>query len=384
MQPPDPRAILAVLALAAPTLAVQEPPPPGAVAPQVSANPQLSPIAERLAQRLAAMEALEFAKPMSTGVDELTSLLTDNTQYVPVIDGWLYARSLRFERFMDGPQPGEVFDPERYYSPGGPPLAAILDFHRQLEERGIELLVVPIPTRLHVYPELVVGPFAGGEADTEKVEEFEGYAIGLTRFLLELTEAGVEVVDLLPALARARESHLAPDADQVFLRGNGHWSPKGVVVAARVLAERVRAAPWYESIKPRKSQEPDRFERTWSYRSQKLAEGAEPPVLEFERVLNGRGRMVEYDSDSPVLVLGDSFVSLFTPEGADLARQMHRFSGLPMDVISNPGGAAQGSRVTLARRKGGPRGKRMVIWLWASESLMMPADKWKAIDVFGR
>ena len=53
-------------------------------------------------------------------------------------------------------------------------------------------------------------------------------------------------------------------------------------------------------------------------------------------------------------------------------------------MIAIPGGAAQGSRASLARRKGGPRAKRVVIWMWASESLMMSANKWKAIDVFGR
>ena len=343
-------------------------------------TPGIGDTAEQLSARIAAMEAFELAQPVADGIDALTKRLTEDTQYVTARDGWLYGRSLRFERFMAAPGADEEHEAEHepgdHYTPGGAATLAIVDFHEQLSERGIELLVVPIPTRLHVYPELVV--------DASLEAEFEGHAPGLTRFLLELTERGVGVVDLLPALSRARARFDGPDAEQVFPRANGHWSPKGVVVAARAIAERLRETPWYADLKRRELPEPDRFERAWSYRSQKLAEGAEPPLLAFERVLNGRGRMTEYDTQSPVLVLGDSFVSLYTPEGADLARQLHRFAGFPMDVISNPGGAAQGSRVSLARRRGGPRDKRVVIWMWASESLMMPANKWKTINVFQR
>ena len=37
------------------------------------------------------------------------------------------------------------------------PVPAILDFHRQLKERGVRLLFLPVPTRPVIYPEAVLG-----------------------------------------------------------------------------------------------------------------------------------------------------------------------------------------------------------------------------------
>ena len=354
---------------------VEAPAPAEAPAPPLTREDRLALQAEQLRARIAKMEALDLADRMAAAIDGLDSTY-GAPQYTPVSDGWIYIRPLRFERYVNGPASGEELDPEQHYVPGQHQVATIVDFSRQLEERGIELIVVPIPTRLQAYPELVV--------NVELDEDFEGFALGLTRIMLELNEQGVEVLDLLPALARERDSHLAEDRHQVFLRANGHWSPKGVVISAREMADRMREAPWFEDARRRSNPDVETFDRDWSYRDQKLAEGATPPKLEFERVLTPKGRIVEYSNDSPVLVLGDSFVSIFAPEGADLPRQLHRFAGFPMDVISVPGGAAQASRATLARRKGGARGKRMVFWLWASESLMMPVGKWKPINIFER
>jgi len=335
-------------------------------------------LAEQTAQlsaRLERMEALGLSESLAAALDAIAKAPTDS-QYTLVKDGWLYFRPLKFARFIEGPPPGETPEAGSYYVPGGYQLATIRDLQRQLADHDIELLVVPIPTRLDVYPELIV--------DRELGDDFAGYAPGLTRFLIELEQHGVEVVDLLPALARERVGITAPDDEQVFLRANGHWSPKGVVISARAIAERIRQSDWYAEYDAREPPEPERFEKAWSYRTQRLAEGAEPPVLQFERVVSGRGRMVDYRGDSPVLVMGDSFVWLYSVEGADLARQIQRFSGLPMDVISIPGGGAQACRTALARRRGGPKDKRMVIWLWAAECLMMVDSKWEPVDVFAR
>ena len=45
------------------------------------------------------------------------------------------------------------------------PIPAIVDFHQQLDERDIDLIVVPIPIRPAIYPEAVLGsePFADRE-----------------------------------------------------------------------------------------------------------------------------------------------------------------------------------------------------------------------------
>ncbi len=77
------------------------------------------------------------------------------------------------------------------------PYPAIVDYSNQLKAKGIDFLFVIIPTKAEIFPEKVsdFAPKAG-------VPYVTPYA---RKLMLELAEAGVEVIDLLPDLIEARD-----------------------------------------------------------------------------------------------------------------------------------------------------------------------------------
>ena len=288
----------------------------------------------------------------------------ESPRYVPVRDGWVTKSSMQLFRFFNP----DLFPPPE--DPSADPtlglVNAIADAHEQLARRGVELLVVPIPTRLNIYPEVLVG----GQLDA-------GCAPGLERFNARLRARGVEVLDLLPHLVAERASFDAEQDDLVCLRANGHWTPKGAGLAARAIADHVRSRSWYEAPAHTDSRL-ERFTATWQPDGEVLAEGVDAPVLEFERVVAAAGEKVERtNKHSPIVLWGDSFTVIFKAEGADLPRRLHHLLGGPIDVIASQGSGPDTTRITFGRRGNATDGKQIVIWAFATRSLLR--GKWEKI-----
>lgn len=124
-------------------------------------------------------------------------------------DGWLFT-SEEFELF-----PGA---PERAVQRASR-VAEVRDLARA---RGVELLVVYLPSKARVEAEHLGGARVPGEV----------VAVGHA-FVQALSAAGVEVVDVEPALVEARRG------GDVFLRTDTHWTPRGAEAAARAVRARV-------------------------------------------------------------------------------------------------------------------------------------------------
>ena len=54
------------------------------------------------------------------------------------------------------------------------PLAAVVDFHKQLQARGVELLVVPVPPKALVHPELLPALYGEDELAARTAERDVG------------------------------------------------------------------------------------------------------------------------------------------------------------------------------------------------------------------
>ncbi len=296
----------------------------------------------------------------------------ERPEYYPVRDGWLAWKAPRIFFALNHEWAARDDDSPPILA-GGAGTRTVVDFARQLRERGIDLLVVPLPSRLNVYPELVV--------ETEFDGSFAGFAPGLRRWMLELVDADVEVIDLLPALSAQRGAVEAPGHEQVFLRMNPHWTPRGLRVAVDEIGRRVEAYDWFA----RGSSE-SRLEvssREWTHPRQVLPEGAQPAQLRLERVVDARGQAVAAsDRGSPVQLLGGSFCILFEEHGADLGRALHHRWGFAPDVIASPGGAALASRRALARRDRALEGKRVVIWVFVAWTLLLE-ENWTPLEIVG-
>ncbi|MEE8424250.1 MAG: hypothetical protein V3S11_00395, partial [Elusimicrobiota bacterium] len=90
-----------------------------------------------------------------------------------------------------------------------------------LKERGIRMLLAPIPDKRTIHHRLFPG-------DSRRRK-------GGPRLMAELRRAGVRSVDLLSAFERHRDSRLAP----LYQSDDSHWSSEGVRVAAAEIARRL-------------------------------------------------------------------------------------------------------------------------------------------------
>ena len=96
---------------------------------------------------------------------------------------------------------------------------------RWLEQKGIDLLFVPVRKMTEVYP----------ESFTEHCPPDRIIAPQVRRIMLELLEEDVEVVDLLGPLLNECDS----DAEPLYLPADPHWGPRAYGIAARLIADRL-------------------------------------------------------------------------------------------------------------------------------------------------
>ena len=314
---------------------------------------------------------------------------TGNERVYPGKDGWLYLRGgydyLIGPPFLDP----EVLRRRRLDAPGWQstpspdPRHAILDFARQLERRGIHLMVVPAPTKAMIHPE----PLAS------RLSELLDQGLqnpSFDRFCDELETAGVTVADPVPAMRRARRE----TGQEQFLRTDSHWSPEGLETVASVLAESIdqlglpfvgRTTRWHR--REREVEGIGDLERVLLLPSwQKLFT---PQTIRVQRVVSASGRPWTSDSRSEILLLGDSFTNVYSEDdvgwgrSAGLAEQLSYLLGRPVDRLAINAGGASGTRERLAEERSSGRdrlaGKKLVIFQFAIRDLAV--GDWQVIDL---
>jgi alginate O-acetyltransferase complex protein AlgJ len=117
------------------------------------------------------------------------------------------------------------------------PLRAITDFRDRLAERGIRLLLVPVPNKESIYPDRL----------TSRAEPRRCVIAPRTRDLLDrLRRAQVEVVDLFKEVGQARQPTGPACETPLYLAQDTHWSPLGVDLAAKATARRLLELGWVQ------------------------------------------------------------------------------------------------------------------------------------------
>lgn len=125
-----------------------------------------------------------------------------------------------------------LFLDEADRSPGPPEPGAVESWaglREELGKRGIGLLLLLIPRKDEVYGDLLAEPGAAGVPG------------GAGEQARALSECGVPVLDLAPALKAAARDGLAARR-YVYWRDDTHWSPPGVRLAAAELARALDGA----------------------------------------------------------------------------------------------------------------------------------------------
>ncbi len=235
---------------------------------------------------------------------------------------------------------------------GKSPLDSIRHFDRQLKARGIDLVVMPIPSKIEIYPDYL----------SEKAPEDRAVYLAGKRLLYALASSDVEVLDLYTLFRDARKAH-GDDAPLYYDR-DSHWRNLGARLAAEAIGERLKR---YEFVR------------------KALAKGAPYATKPHERTDGAKADSVEivvhrateetYDSvgDSPVILTGDSFSMYNMHLGGHLPAQVARHIGMPLTYRCSEGlGPTVPVEIARAEReKGYLEGRRVLVWTFTDRGLKL-------------
>jgi hypothetical protein len=296
-------------------------------------------------------------------------------------DGWLFFRPdteyVTSAGFLDPRRlRRRIAAASEWTAPPQPdPRLAIIDFHRQLEARGITLIVMPTPVKPSIHPE----QFATAYADRREPLQNPSYAA----FVTDLEAAGVLVFDPAPSLAAARLSGAQ------YLATDTHWRPETMEAVASQLAGLIRQRLPLPPIASPGFRMEDRAVTNTGDTAAMLdlpaGQSLYPPEEVWTRqVREADGGAWRSSRDADVLVLGDSFSNIYALESmgwgssAGFVEHLSVALGRPADRIIQNDDGAHATRTLLAQA--GPArlaGKRVVIWQFATRELAF--GDWKLV-----
>jgi alginate O-acetyltransferase complex protein AlgJ len=254
------------------------------------------------------------------------------------------------------------------------PLECLVDVHNQLRGRGIDLLVVPVPSKAAAVPGSLV-PAAVGLAENERIDA------DLAAFVKLLAERGISAIDLLPALRDANGS-----AAEAYCHADSHWSGMGIERAAEAIAKAVGEPDWLKAAPRRKFERSERDVRITGDLAtlSRPGDAAQETVRLWFVAERATGNAPAPDPASPVLLLGDSHLLVFHDAslhaaGAGLPDQLAYRWGFAVDLVAVRGSASTAARVSVARNKERLLGKKLVIWCFASREFTESTDGWRKL-----
>ena len=326
-------------------------------------------------------------RPTQAGLRQFAGRLESDCRLAQVVRPWAqYARFVLFEdageKALVGRagwffyRPAVQYLTERY-SPPESVFAAIASFRDDLAKRGIKLLVVLAPNKASVYPEMLAAGAAGlSEPVNAKTRDV----------LARLKESGVEVVDLFETYNQARLVAGNPD---YYLAQDSHWSPEGMRLAAQVVARKLLGSGWVEKGSVQYETNPVTVERYGDVlrmmRVPQVEQLYEPQQMNCTQVIGAAaGQPYRDDPNSPVLVLGDSFLRIFErdePGSGGFIAHLALNLGFGVTSVVNDGGASTLVRQQLASRPALLKDKKVVVWEFVERDIRFGTEGWQIIRV---
>ena len=322
-------------------------------------------LAELFAQKLAKAnlrvfekemeEACWFSQKLRPWMQYLRFIVLKDTGDKAIMgrDGWLFYK------------PAVQYLTQRWPGPAGSGndkndcLSAIVSFRDQLAERGIQLLVIPVPNKTSIYPEKLS---CGASRNKQPVNPYT------LEIISKLEKAGVEVVNLFEVFSQA--SGIEHQESMYYLPQDTHWSPHGMRKAAKAAARRILDLGWVGKGTVKYDLKPVTIERYGDVlrmiQVPQIKHCFTPQQVHCTQVIYADdGRLYQDEPDSKILVLGDSFLRIYEqdePGSAGFIAHLARELGLPLASIVNDGGASTLVRQKLSRRPNLLSNKKLVIW----------------------
>jgi len=258
------------------------------------------------------------------------------------------------------------------------PRPAIVELHRDLAARGITLIVMPVPVKPTVHPEMLADDFGHGA-----LSQNPDYA----RFMDDLRREGVLVFDVAAVILSARS---ASDVSQ-YLATDTHWRPEAMERVADHLAGLIHdsveltltANPVYRTSAVDVTSRGDIFGMLDLPADQPLYS---PETVTVRRILQQDGSPWRSSPDADVLLLGDSFANIYSLESmgwgtsAGLAEQLSFALSRPVDRMVQNDAGSFATREMLARAEPSRLApKRVVVYQFAARELAF--GDWKLLGV---
>ncbi len=286
-------------------------------------------------------------------------------------DGWLFYRP--DVDYVTGPPflaPAQLRHRAHLAQMQPDPVKAIVQFRDQLADRGIELVVLPVPTKATLQGEMLSARVAPNESLQNA---------SFAEFTKRLDAAGVRYFDPAPALRLEKGGPL-------YLKTDTHWRPETMQIVARQLSASLQLPSAPNAPELRAVEQPVEGVGDIS-RMLKLPDATREAVR-IRQVTSGNS-LWQPSRDADVLLLGDSFSNIFSHdalgwgEAAGFAEQLSYESQRPLDSILRNSDGAFATREMLANElaRGRDRlaGKKLVIWEFAARELAF--GNWKLLDL---
>ncbi|MCQ2089576.1 MAG: hypothetical protein MJY93_04950 [Fibrobacter sp.] len=251
------------------------------------------------------------------------------------------------------------------------PLPRMVELKQYLDSLGIQLLVVPVPVKEEIYGEKIV---PGTPADLCVNPE------GRT-FTQELLEAGIDVLDIYPALMAAKAGDEGNHYS--FQRYDTHWALPGELAAMELLASRVTQYSWYAESGAQPGSL--NLQETNTLREGDLvahlpdSEKARYPAdtLNVMKVYKGT-ETYKGGKNSPILLMGDSFTGVFESvdqKSGGPGSLLAYATGLDVQVVTSWGGGP-GVRSRMMKMKKDMHSKRLVIYMMTARDFWQSPMEW--------
>jgi alginate O-acetyltransferase complex protein AlgJ len=263
------------------------------------------------------------------------------------------------------------------------PLPHLLELQKMLKAHNISLIFVPVPNKSDVYFEKL--PTANAPKAPATILNPWG-----RKFLSDAQSAGIEVIDLLPALLEAKKQD-GKASEALFQRHDTHWTTRGLLIASQLIAERIKQYNWY----PAAAQNPVRYtlKDTTVMRQgdivDKLSETDKtkfgPVQIAAQQVLNPDGSLYKPSHpESPILLMGDSFTGVFELvdcKAGGVGAHIAAATGIPVDIITSWGGGPLVRDKMYRARKNDLDKKRVVVYMMVARDLYDYSQRWLPMEI---
>lgn len=275
------------------------------------------------------------------------------------------------------------------------PIEVISDFKKQLDGMGIELLIMIVPGKPSIYPDLL----------NPDIRNPDPQSLSHSLQIMQiLNSRGINVVNLFDPFLEARKQD-SVYGDSLYLQTDTHWKNRGPRIAASVTADVIKQMPWFNEkiysteyvidtvevfrngdigvmtklpeFKIRALQLNLPLEKTKCHQVYSVTRDDSGQILSKELYRDDYRK-------SRILILGDSFSRIYQtdePRSAGWISHLAFELSEPMASIVSDGGASTIVRETLARKASLLKGKKLVIWEFVERDLRFGAEGWKQITI---